>query len=290
MEKTIFRKQKTVRVSIAGIVSLFVVLHGRWDQILKVVVTPSSYLIFAASFSVTILLLWYIHYNVQFLDQHYPWKRNMIYRGILQIIIGVFIPAVVDLALVDAYFHAVGQDMLDTGFLRFDFPLIILLLLILNVHQMIYNFLKNIHQLPDVEKDEKVEPRNDVLTVSHAGTCVRLNIKTDVLYCCRMGKRISIFTTDGKEYYICESLSNLCTDYHGAGLVQINRSTLLNKVIAQGYERGQRRDTLQVIIKQEYALIPSMKNSSFFVVTKEHIGAFKALFELQVETPRAFMQ
>lgn len=56
----------------------------------------------------------------------------MIYRGVLQLVIGVAIPAALDMFLVGIYLNAIGQDIRTNGFLQFDFPVIVFLLIALN--------------------------------------------------------------------------------------------------------------------------------------------------------------
>lgn len=82
-----------------------------------------------------------------------------------------------------------------------------------------------------------------------------------------------------------DSLSSLHERYHSAGLMQINRSTLVNIAIVKGYTKGPRRDTLQLIIQEEYIEIPTMQNTSLFVVTKEHLDTFKTQMEVRFDTP-----
>src|SRR5690606_6920215 len=99
---TLLQKHRTVRVGIAVIVSLFIVLNGRWDDALNALVTPSFYLAFAISFAVALLLLWYVQYANQVLERWYPWRTafadrsgsklhrllwllRIAYRGLLQL-------------------------------------------------------------------------------------------------------------------------------------------------------------------------------------------------------------
>lgn len=284
--KTILQHHRSLRVGIAMIVSFFIVLHGRWLEVLDALVAPSFYLAFGVSFSITLLLLWYVHSVNRLLDRYFPWDRitsgrlllrvyKYVLRGVLQLFLGVVIPAGVDLLLVGTYLNAIGEDMRTNGFLQFDFPVIVFFLLIMNgFYILVIGLLKE----PKAIESEKPEPTEETIMVTHAGTCVQLHIESDILYCSRIGKRVAIYTQDGNIYYSTDSLSTLHETYRGAGLMLINRSTLFNMAVALGYKRGLRRDTLQIIIKEDYLKIPTMDNQTLFVVTKEHINSFKAHF------------
>lgn len=284
--KTFLLHHRTVRVGLAVIVSLFIVLHGRWQEVLDALVAPSFYLAFGVSFSIALFLLWYVHSANRILDRYFPWDgivadrlwarvAKLVFRCLLQLLVGVVIPATADLLLVGTYLNAIGEDMHTNGFLQFDFPVIVFFLVIMNgFYILVIGLLKE----PKPQATPEPEPAENIMLLTHAGTCVQLQIDTDILYCCRIGKRVAIHTKDGNIYYSSDSLGNMHETYRGAGLILINRSTLFNVLVAQGYKRGLRRDTLQVIIKDEYLKIPTMDNQTLFVVTKEHIQTFKTYF------------
>lgn len=271
----VHHKHLLIRILISAFTALFIVLHGRWNLIGEAVFSPSFYFAFLLSFAVACLLMYIVGVSTRWLDKRYPWQADFYRRSALQLLFGLIIPSAVDLLFAGVYLNALGQDLKKSGFLLFDFPVIFLFLVLVNVYYFIRHYMPQqaSHDAPFADKTA------DNLTIYHNGTHVQLSVCRDVLYCCRMGKRVAVYTRGGASYHTDLSLGNLLRGYEEAGLMQVNRSLLINYRIAQGYSRGSRRDTLQIIINNEYRDIPAMRDISLFVVTKEHIRAFKGLFE-----------
>lgn len=283
---TIFHHHQALRAISAGVVAIFVVLNGRWHLIGEAVVSPAFYFALLVSFGIAFFLLYLVQVGNSFLDGRIAWSSNFFLRLFFQFFMCLVLPSVIDVALVSLYFKATDSIFDVTDYLFHDYPIIGLLLVLLNFYYTVPHFLgqpKAAHPQQDSLQhhlSETTMTHPHILKLSHAGKSVHFDVATDLLYFCRISKRVWVFTKDGDKYHIDDSLSNLQERYHDAGMVQINRSTIINIAVVKGYAKGLRRYTLDLIVKDEYKAVPTMDNSGFLVVTKEYIPVFKAQMEL----------
>lgn len=277
--KTISYQHPSVRIIVSFLVSLFIVLNGRWHQIGEAIMSPLFYVAFTVSFTIAFFLLYVVHTGNKMLNKYSAWNKNFYLRLLLQILLGILLPAILDIILVAVFLKAKHSEMDMRVYLIHDFPIIVLLLVLMNGYYTLTYILQKNAQKDVSDTIPDIDP-SLALCIQNGNKYIKLNIRDEVLYCCRMGRSITVYTTDGDAHHLYQSLSSLLSAHHEAGLIQINRSILLNKHIVQGYERGQRRNTLQVIVKKNYVDLPAMKNLTLFVVTKEHLDTFKQYFHM----------
>lgn len=110
-----------------------------------------------------------------------------------------------------------------------------------------------------------------ILTIRHNGLYRNLNVAEEVFYIYRWGKQITLITFDGDEYNIDGSLKTLEKRFGADGMIRINRSVIFNFNIVQGYENGNKRNTLKLIIERKYEDILTQYGADRFTVTNEHI-------------------
>lgn len=263
-----------MRIICSGSFAIFIVLHGRWDQFEEALTSPSFYLALTFSFSIAYLLMTLVSKITRLLNRKLPWEGKSYLRVTFQLIFGIVLPALLDVLIVSIYFTWTGQDFFRSGFLLFDFPVIVFFLVLINVYYLIvFPLLVNLQTANNTESAAAIPP--SILVIHYNGNHIHLNVREDLLYCCRMGKRVTVYTKSGGAYDVNQTLGNLIENFQSAGLYQINRSLLINKDVIKGYTRGTRRDTLQLVIKHIYRDIPAMKDISLFVVTKEHLKDWK---------------
>ena len=182
--------------------------------------------------------------------------------------------------IIALYFRLINS-IFDVGdYLIHDFPIIALLLILLNCYYIIQQFRK----VPVEIRYVMSEPNRQTMQLSRFDTFVTVDVARDVLYCGRLAKRVQIHLRDEQRFTVEDALRDLADQYEPSGLFQINRSIVINLAIVKGYEKGLRRDNLQLTIHEDYINLPSLQNSSLFVVTKEHIDAFKSKMDMRFDT------
>lgn len=289
--KTLRQPDVLLRIAASLLVSFFIVMNGRWDRISNAFFSPYFYIAFVFSFVVSFFLLYLVRIGNTFLDQKFPWKSDaslalwvkifkIAVRAVFQIVVCFIIPSLINLLIIALYFRLINS-MFDVGdYLIHDFPIIALLLILLNCYYIIQQFRK----VPVEIRYVMSEPNRQTMQLSRFDTFVTVDVARDVLYCGRLAKRVQIHLRDEQRFTVEDALRDLADQYEPSGLFQINRSIVINLAIVKGYEKGLRRDNLQLTIHDDYANLPSMQNSSLFVVTKEHIEAFKSKMDMRFDT------
>lgn len=134
----------------------------------------------------------------------------------------------------------------------------------------------NLQGSPIDQHGETLHAAGGATFITHYnGQHLFFNVRNDILYFHREGKRVQLMTVHGNLYPINESISNLEQRFSDEGLCRINRSTIINFKLVKGYVAGIRRDTAQPIIKPAYLSFIKDPQSSIFLVTKDFLNSFK---------------
>lgn len=273
---------RIARIIVSILAGFFISINGHWDKFFKVIVTPSFYVAVGVSFGIAYLLLYLIHVVSFKLDQRLPWKTNLLYRIAVQLLLCFILPLALDLALAGIYINATGSDLYRSGFIKNDFPIIVIFFLLVNSFYVIYNlippaniqFNKHYPESPDSRHDE-------YLTVNYNGNFVRLHAAADILYFFREGKVVKVRTVSGVDYTIQKSISTLIEELPSAAFCQISRSVIVNAFALKGYS-VLKRDKLQVRFKTIYHTSIKNREDDLYKVTKEYIENFKNHISIEI--------
>lgn len=126
-----------IRLTISVFAAFFIVLNGRWELIAKAFRSPSFYVAVAISFGIAYLMLTVIHRGSILLDRQAPWHKSVGKRTVLQLLVGVILPIVVDIVLAAIYIEATGQDFMKSGFFSHDFPIIAGFVVLMNIFYLV---------------------------------------------------------------------------------------------------------------------------------------------------------
>lgn len=275
---TVSYNNRKVRVVSAFIASIYIVFHGIPVDLIKAFSSPGFYIAAAVSFAVSLLLVTVVHHSTLWLDKRCPWRERPFERAALQLIFGIVVPALVDLLLISVYFEALDESMVENGFLLIDFPVIVCLIIFFNLYYLIH-YLILTEAVPVNESVELQEIHDASLAIHYNGQHVYFQVANDILFFHRQGKLVKGMTIHGNKYPINESISSLEKRYSSDGFVRINRATIVNYKMVNGYIAGSKRDTVHVIIKPEYATIAKDPDKEIYLVTKEFLNPFKAGLE-----------
>lgn len=267
-------KSNWLRIVISVLASLFIVLHGRWFQIHEMVVSPSFYFALLTSAAMTYLLLYLVYIGDNFLNKHFPWYGGFMIRLVLQILVGLVLPALIDLLFAKMYLNTLGQDLVDSGFLDFDFPVIAFFLLVVNGYyyqQRPKGAITDRNQLPN---DDCVS-----LTIKHNGTILNLNVNEDILCLIKEGKYITVLTMNGNEYQLNDTLNALQDRFQHTNLYRINRSAFINTETMHGYRIGDKPRTIEIILKPQFNDYIELSRRGYLVVTGDHVRTIREYFK-----------
>ncbi|MBT2621932.1 LytTR family DNA-binding domain-containing protein [Chryseobacterium sp. ISL-6] len=273
---------RKLRIGAALVASVYIVLHGRLHLFLKAITSMGFYVAVAASFVSAMLLTYLVHKITIWLDKHYNWRSKPVKRSLFQLVCGIIMPSILDVALMSIYFKVLGENIFQNDFFLVDFPIIVALITILNLYYLIHFLLltepKNL--VSDQDEINNVSEGNNapILTIQYSGQNIVLEVSTDVLFFYRSGRLTKVVTITGNEYPTNYSLVYLAERFQSANFSRINRSVIINRNVVTGYVPGVKRDTIQVNFKPQYYEAIQNKDRDLFRVTKENIVDFKSFF------------
>lgn len=273
------------RISLAIFASLFILFYGRPLDIIGSFGMPEFYPVLILSTVISSLMIETVHYVTLLLDKRDPWIDQWPERAVLQLCLGILVPLGFDLFVFSVYFQFLDQDITKNGFFFTDFPIIVCFILLLNCYYILHFFIWYAHSNGNeanrvIEKgsDSENVGRESIMNVQYNSTTVNLDVIKDVQYFYRDNKTVKVKTVNGNIYALPYSIAHLNDTYESFGFCQINRGMVINLRIIKGYQIGQKRDTLDLIIKPVYAnLVDDLSES--FVVTKDNIEKFKSHFD-----------
>jgi|GEM_PF-6298439 len=215
-----------------------------------------------------LVLVVVIHFVTVRWDQRYDWRQHTAKRIWRQLVFGLITPAVLDFIFMSIYLKGVGQNLGYEKFKNFDLLVVICFLLILNLYYVIHYFA--VKPKPSISDNFLTEEkRSDVLIIDSKKMHVRLPLE-DIMYFEKDKKKILIYTIDGNQHEITESLSNMVIRFQDFGFHKINRSIIINGVIVEGHGKGDAKKTRRILIKAKYdeaVKIPQDK----LIVTKSQL-------------------
>lgn len=265
------------RAIIALIASTYILLHGHsFEVIARAFISPSFYLALAASYPITLLLVFIVHRLTMKLDERYDWRDNFQERVIWQFLLGILVPALLDIVLISAYSAIVGTSFSQSNFFLVDFPIIVSFIILLNMYYVIRYLLLTEPKPKAEDRDQPGNGRFSTLTIDFGGEEKQLNAGEDILYFFTEARLVKVVTRNGI-YPIRDSIGELEKQYSGVGFYRINHGTMVNMRIVQGFTSGKEEDTLKIIFFQPHEI--RKEDAGRFVVTKEYVGNVEGIVE-----------
>ncbi|WET69098.1 LytTR family transcriptional regulator DNA-binding domain-containing protein [Sphingobacterium sp.] len=295
------------RFTIALCAAIYLLFHGRSVNLAEALSSPTFYVAFLISFIISIIIVHQIHYITVWLDTLYDWFSQAISRAIVQLLLAVIFPLLIDFVALAFYFDLMGTSIFMNGFIKYDLPIIICLILLLNCYYLIFHiYTKKANDNSQLEhstnsppfigvldaniENEKVENEtaalvrqdsssDDMLPINHAGINASFHIRTDIVYFFRKDRKMHAVTIHGNTYPFIMNIEDLEHDYNNIGLCRINRTVIVNCNMVRGYTIGSKRNTLMVILIPAYTTKLPQNYTDHFLITRGYHKQFKNLFE-----------
>jgi len=248
-----------VRVAASLLGAHFLVSFGEQYHLFELLLDPEYYTSLTGSFLIAFILLTIVHYINGKLDANYDWLENLYRRSLLQFFFGLVIPSIIAYLLAAVYFGIHGIFILDTVYLQYDFPVVVILLGIANLlYVMHYMYLRS--KISD--RLETVE-RSDFL-VHKAGKNILLPIEVIAYFFHHEGDNY-VRTLEGEQFLVTQSLDQVQSLLSGKKFFRANRQVIVNRQACEYFEPIE-NGKLQLIVQPGYAdrIIISQKRAKGF--------------------------
>lgn len=130
-----------MRFVLSIIAAHIMVAYNEPESFFKIIFTMSYIRGFVASFVMSFVIINYIYLVTLKLDKKYDWHYHIFIRFIWQVLCGIILPSVLIFLLVTLFFKIYGIDIFKTEYLQQDYPLVLLMLLVVNLYYFgLYHF------------------------------------------------------------------------------------------------------------------------------------------------------
>lgn len=271
---TVRYRNLAFRLIAAFMATHFIVAYGEPDSFFELIINPDYYLALLPSYGIALILVTVVHRITVRLDRSHDWLSHPLQRATLQLTLALLLPAILAFILAYLYFLVNGLNIFDTPYLRFDYPIIVLLLLLLNSYYVGYYlyWISKIQrqQQPDAQAHEITMPEQTGQTfmVSSGARTIPVPV-SDICYFYREGDYNYVATFTGDRFIISQALDELQQKLNEQHFFRVNRQFLV-----------QRKACTEVHTlnfgKLELKLSPATKTS--VIVSQKRAKSFKQWF------------
>jgi DNA-binding LytR/AlgR family response regulator len=249
------------RLALSLLAAHFLIAFGEKESFFELLLMWDYYRSLLFSALIAFILISFIRYVFTRLDKRYDWKMQTAKRLAMQSLWGVAVPAILAFLLAAVYFSMHHIHILDTLYLRFDFPVIVLLLIVLNMYYLVFRFYRQ-SQAP-VEKNEESHYRKTFIVFKGAKS---IPVPVDMIaYFFHEGDFNFLRTTNGEDFLVSQSLDEVQAQLDPAIFFRANRQMLIGFGACKHFEPLE-FNKLALFIEPPYkeAVIISQKRAKGF--------------------------
>ncbi len=260
----------SLRVIASILAAHFIVVYGVEKTLFQILLTPIYYLAMAASITIAFILISFVRGVYIKLDRKFDWINKPVERTGLQVLLGLVVPGLLAFILAFIYFSLRGMNILKTLYLRFDYPIILLLILFLNLYYLAYYFYGRMRIA------ETMVPNSPLIETDNSGDSsksflVNLGVKNlpipveNIAYFFREGDLNFLRTFNGEDFPVSFSLDEIEQSLNEADFFRANRQMLVSRQACKHFEVLM-YNKLELFVDPAYKIpvVISQKRSKFF--------------------------
>ncbi|MFA6152005.1 MAG: LytTR family DNA-binding domain-containing protein [Chitinophagaceae bacterium] len=231
----------SLRVIASVVAAHFIVVYGVEKTFFQILLTPIYYVAMAASVTIAFILISFVRWVYIKLDRKFDWVARPLERTALQVLFGFIAPGILAFVLAFIYFSLRGMNILKTLYLRFDYPIILLLILFLNLYYLAYYFYGRMRiaetMLPQslVVETENSEDNSKSFLVNQGIKNLPIPLK-NIAYFFREGDLNFLRTFDGEDFAVSYSLDEIQQNLKETDFFRANRQVLVSRKACRRFE------------------------------------------------------
>ncbi len=230
-----------LRIIASVIAAHFIVVYGVEKSLFQVLLTPIYYVAMAGSVTIAFILITVVRWIYIKLDRRFDWLQRPVERTGLQVLLGLVAPGILAFILAAIYFALRGMNILHTLYLRFDYPIILLLILFLNLYYLAYYFYarmriaeKTVANSPIQSEEIEGEVQRTFL-INQGAKSIPVPL-SDIAYFFREGNYNFMRTSTGDDYTIMQSLDEVQALLPSLDFFRANRQMLVSRWACRHFE------------------------------------------------------
>lgn len=254
------------RIVVSLIAAHFIISFGIEETFFQLLLSVDYYKSLAGSAMIAFILITSVRAVTIKLDQRYDWRYNSLSRTLLQVLFGIVIIAIIAFLLATIYFAIYGINILRTVYLKYDFPVIVVFILVLNLYYFCYYLLQQLAPASKVQPQAELSDTKylTVFVVSKGAENLPVDV-ADIAAIYHEGKYNFIRLFNTESFLISQSLDQIEQQLHPDRFFRINRTTIINRSACKSFitlDYGRLDVVTDPVMKGE--LIVSQKRSSAF--------------------------
>ncbi|MBE9598677.1 LytTR family DNA-binding domain-containing protein [Pedobacter sp. MC2016-24] len=258
------------RIIVPVLVAHFIVMYGEEISLFEAVLTQIYYVAMTGSILIAFLLISFVRWVYLKLDRKFDWRAKPLERAALQVLLGWVAPGLLAFLLAYVYFAIRGLRILKTYYLRFDYPIILVLLLLLNLYYLAYYFFaqmkiaeRAVANTPVVTTESDDLPQQSFM-VNQGVKSIPVPI-VDIAYFFREGDYNFLRTFSGDDYTVIQPLDELEQLFPEKDFFRANRQMLVSRKACKHFENLP-YNKLELVTEPKYKIpiVISQKKSRSF--------------------------
>lgn len=242
-------RDKYIILLMSILIGHFFVVIGRDESLIQLWLEAHYYRDTLITALITMSIWGLVRYITSYLDKRSAWTENILIRLLWQVIMGLGIPILLTLILVFLFFTFIQQDILKSTFPIYEFPVSILVILMLNIYYAAYFFYNELQKkqliireliehtlqpLPDKD-DQKVEvsaknSKADFKTLIVNSGMKNIPIETDkIAYFFKEDDYLYLITFDREKFVLNMTLDELGQKLNPEQFFRANRQMIVNR-------------------------------------------------------------
>jgi len=127
--------EKTLRFCMAVVAAHIIVINGTNYSIFTLLLIKGYYIEMGFSVMVALIIVSWVNHISNRLDKSYPWEEHLLSRTVLQSLLGIIVPALIEFFMVALYFWSLARiNVLKTPFMSREFRLVIIMICSFNLY------------------------------------------------------------------------------------------------------------------------------------------------------------
>lgn len=265
--------------------SHFIVSYGMNQSFFQLLLMLDYQIAMAGTIFIASILMWWVNKVSKRLDKKFDWFEKPLQRTGLQLCFGFAIVAIFDFLLAAAYFSLRGVNIFNTYFLQIDFPVIVVLILMINIYYFAYyavhhallakkevvRLQESLLPIPSLDNDNTVQdniqelPAKQFYLVNKATKSIPL-FTGDIAYFYRKDEDNYVRTFEGENYLISDTLDFVQEQLDTKIFFRANRQIIVN-IKACDYYEPLENYKLELFVKPGY--------DEPIIISQKRIKAFK---------------
>lgn len=218
------------RIILSLIAAHLIVSFGETESFFQLLLSWDYWRSLCFSFIIAFILVSIVYICTAWLDNRFDWTKRTLPRVWLQISLGLVLPSIIAFLLADVYFRIYHISIFKTIYLKFDYPVVVLMLLLLNVYYVAFHFFRrwqqSVHTVND-RKDGKTERKEHTFIVTKGTRNIPLPV-AEIAYWYHEGDYNFVRVFKGEDFVVSETLDSIEKQLNSEIFFRVNRQMIVN--------------------------------------------------------------